>query len=227
MIDSMTEYRRLVIFTKFPERGQVKSRLAKDLGEERAADLYRCFIEDLLARLSRGPYRFLMAFYPVGKEREIKEMFGNEFSYMAQAGDNLGERMKNSFIRCFSEGAQSVVVIGSDSPDLPAWIIEEAFFSLDDHDAVIGPSVDGGYYLIGFRRETFNPDVFAGPSWGMEKVFRQTMTILQETGALVYVLPVWQDIDRPEDIAVLIEKSEKTEFTNSKTILYLRDSGLA
>jgi rSAM/selenodomain-associated transferase 1 len=227
MIDSLTEYRCLVMFTKFPERGQVKSRLAKDLGEDRAAELYRCFIEDLLARLSRGPYRFQMAFYPADKEHEIKGMLGNEFSYIPQAGENLGERMKNAFIRCFSEGSQSVVVIGSDSPDLPAWIIEEAFFSMDDHDAVIGPSVDGGYYLIGFRRETFNPDVFARPTWGMENVFRQTMTILQETGALVYLLPVWQDIDRPEDIAVLIGKSEKTGFTNSKTMLYLRGSGLA
>ena len=226
-MDSKTEYRCLVMFTKYPERGQVKSRLAKDMGKEKAAALYHCFIEDLLERLSRGTYRFQMAFYPADKEHEIKEMFGNEFSYISQAGVDLGERMKNTFNLCFSEGSQSVVVIGSDSPDLPAWIIEEAFFSLDDHDVVIGPSVDGGYYLIGFRKETFNPDVFAGPVWGTASVFQQTMTILRETGALVYALPVWQDIDRPEDIAVLIKNSEKTEFTNSKTILYLQSSGLA
>ena len=222
-----TEYRCLVMFTKFPERGQVKSRLAKDLGEERATELYRCFIEDLLERLSRGTYRFQMAFYPAGKEREIKEMFGNELSYTPQAGEDLGERMKNAFNLCFLEGSQSAVVIGSDCPDLPAWIIEEAFFSLDDHDVVIGPSVDGGYYLIGFRKETFNPDAFAGPTWGTANVFRQTMTNLQETGALVYVLPVWQDIDRPEDIAILIKNSEKRKFTNSKTLLYLQSNGLA
>ena len=152
------EDRCLVMFAKFPERGQVKSRLAKDLGEERVADLCRCFIEDLLERLSRGSYRFQMAFYPADKERETKEMFGNEFSYIPQSGEDLGERMKNIFSSCFSEGSQSVVVIGSDIPDLPAWIIEEAFFSLDDHDAVIGPSSDGGYYLIGFRKEAFKID---------------------------------------------------------------------
>lgn len=215
------------MFIRFPERGIVKSRLAKDLGEDKAADLYRCFIKDLLERLSKGSYRFQIAFCPAGKEHEIKKMFGNEFLYIPQAGGDLGEKMKNTFRRCFSERLRSAVVIGSDSPDLPAWIIEEAFFSLNDHDAVIGPSVDGGYYLIGFRRETFNPDVFAGPKWGTENVFRQTMTILQETGAMVYVLPEWQDIDRPEDIAVLIGKSEKTAFTNSKTMLYLRGIGLA
>ncbi|HVO68289.1 MAG TPA: TIGR04282 family arsenosugar biosynthesis glycosyltransferase [Syntrophales bacterium] len=220
------EDRCLVMFAKFPERGQVKSRLTKAIGEEKAAELYRCFIEDLLERLSGGNYRFQIAFYPAGKEHEIKKMLGNVFCYMPQVGGDLGERMKNAFSRCFSEGPRSVVVIGSDIPDLPAWIIEEAFFSLDDHDAVIGPSVDGGYYLIGFRKETFNPDIFAGPIWGTEDVFRQTMTILQETGALVYVLPIWQDIDKIEDIAAFIEKSEKTEFTNSKTMQYLRGSGL-
>jgi len=219
--------RCLVMFAKFPEQGQVKSRLTKDLGEERATDLYRCFIEDLLLRLSGGNYRFQIAFYPADKEREIREMFGHELLYTPQSGEDLGERMKNAFSRCFSEGPRSVVIIGSDIPDLPVWIIEEAFFSLDDHDAVIGPSVDGGYYLIGFRNETFNPDIFAGPIWGTEDVFRQTMTILRETGTLVHVLPPWQDIDNVEDIAALIEKSEKTKFTNSKTMLYLRGSGLA
>ena len=217
----------LVMFIKFPERGQVKSRLVKDLGEEKSAELYRCFIEDLLARFSQGNYRFQIAFSPAAKEREIKEMFGNDFLYIPQSGEDLGERMKNAFSHCFSEGPRSVVVIGSDIPDLPSWIVEEAFFSLNDHDAVIGPAADGGYYLIGFRKETFNPTVFTGPKWGTEDVFRQTMTILRETGALVYVLPLWQDIDRPENIAILIKNNEKSEFANSKTMQYLRGIGLA
>ena len=217
----------LVMFIKFPEQGQVKSRLAKDLGEEKSAELYRCFIEDLLARFSKRDYRFQIAFYPAVKECEIKEMFGNDFLYIPQSGEDLGERMKNAFSRCFSGGPRSVVIIGSDVPDLPAWIVEEAFFSLGDHDAIIGPSVDGGYYLIGFRKETFNPAIFTGPKWGNEDVFQQTMTILQEGGALVYTLPVWQDIDRPEDIAILIKNNEKSEFANSKTMQYLRGIGLA
>ena len=105
-MNSKKEYRCLVMFAKFPEGGQVKSRLAKDLGEERAAELYRCFIDDLLERLSRGNYRFQMAFYPANKEREIREMFGNEFSYIPQAGQDLGERMKNAFNICFSQHSQ-------------------------------------------------------------------------------------------------------------------------
>ena len=89
-------------------------------------------------------------------------MLGDEFSYIPQTGDDLGERMKLAFLRCFSEGARSVVLIGSDIPDLPARIVDEAFRALDENDAVIGPAADGGYYLIGFKRDTFNGNVFPG-----------------------------------------------------------------
>jgi len=215
------------MFVKFPERGEVKSRLSRSLGEEIATDLYRCFIEDLLEKLAQGAYRFRMAFHPEGKEHEIREMFGSGFSSMPQKGKDLGERMKHAFIRCFSEGFRSVVVIGSDSPDLPARIIEKSFLALEDHDAVIGPSADGGYYLIGFTRETFNPDVFTGLAWGTETIYQETMDILHKAGTLAHILPVWQDVDRPEDITILIKNSKKTGFTGSKTIAYLRDRGLA
>ena len=215
------------MFVKFPERGEVKSRISRGLGEEIATDLYRCFIEDLLEKLAQGAYRFRIAFHPEGKEHEIREMFGSGFSTMPQEGKDLGERMKHAFIRCFSEGFCSVVVIGSDSPDLPAQIIEMAFLALEDHDAVIGPAADGGYYLIGFAREAFNPDVFSGLAWGAETIYQETMDILHKAGALAYVLPVWQDVDRPEDIMILIKNSKKTGFAGSKTIAYLRDRGLA
>jgi rSAM/selenodomain-associated transferase 1 len=224
---SMTEDRCLVMFVKFPDRGEVKSRLSRGLGEEIATDLYRCFIEDLLEKLAQGDYRFRMAFHPEGKEHEIREMFGGGFSTMPQEGKDLGERMKHAFIRCFSEGFCSVVVIGSDSPDLPARIIEKSFLALEDHDAVIGPSADGGYYLIGFTREAFHPDVFSGLAWGAETIYQETMDILHKAGALAHILPVWQDVDRPEDITILIKNSKKTGFAGSKTISYLRDRGLA
>ena len=215
------------MFVKFPDRGEVKSRISRGLGEEIATDLYRCFIEDLLEKLAQGAYRFRMAFHPEGKEHEIREMFGGGFSYMPQEGKDLGERMKHAFIRCFSEGFCSVVVIGSDSPDLPARIIEMAFLALEDHDAVIGPSADGGYYLIGFTRETFHPDVFSGLAWGTETIYQETLDILHKAGSLAHILPVWQDVDRPEDITILIKNSEKTGFADSKTIAYLRDRGFA
>ena len=226
-MSATAEDRCLVMFVRFPGRGQVKSRLAKDLGEEAATNLYRCFVEDLLERFSKEDYRLRIAFYPAEKEREIREMLGHEFSYIPQAGEDLGERMKLSFLRCFSEGVRSVVLIGSDIPDLPARIVDEAFRALDKYEAVIGPSVDGGYYLLGFKQDTFNGDVFMGLSWGAEMVFQETMNILHIAGALVHVLPVWWDIDKPQDIGALIKNNEDTGFADSKTMLYLKTIGLA
>jgi hypothetical protein len=221
------EDRCLVMFVRFPEHGQVKSRLAKDIGEEAAANLYRCFVEDLLERFSREPYRFHIAFYPAEKGREMREMLGEEFSYIPQNGEDLGERMKLSFLWCFSEGARSVVLIGSDVPDLPTWIVDEAFRALDKFDAVIGPAIDGGYYLLGFNEDSFCKDVFMGLPWGAETVFHDTMNIFHMAGALVHVLPVHWDIDKYEDIAALIKNNKYTRFINSKTILYLKAIGLA
>ncbi|MGZ6249236.1 MAG: TIGR04282 family arsenosugar biosynthesis glycosyltransferase [Syntrophales bacterium] len=217
----------LIMFVRFPEQGQVKSRLAKDIGEEPATNLYRCFVDDLSERFSKEPYRLCLAFHPREKEREMKEMLGHDFSYIPQTGEDLGERMKLAFLRCFSEGARSVVLIGSDIPDLPARIVDEAFRALDKYGTVIGPSLDGGYYLLGFRQETFNEGIFAWLPWGAETVFQQTMNILHMAGALVHVLPVWWDIDKHEDIAVLIKNSKDTGFTDSKTMLYLKAIGLA
>ncbi len=219
--------RCLIMFVRFPDQGLVKSRLAKDLGAEAAKNLYRCFVEDLLERFSGKYYSFRLAFHPPEKEREMKEMLGDKFSYIPQAGDDLGERMKLAFLRCFSEGARSVVLIGSDIPDLPARIVDEAFRALDEKDAVIGPAADGGYYLIGFKRDTVIGNVFPGIHWGTDAVFRKTMEILHEAGTLVHVLPVWRDIDRYEDIAALIKNSKDTGFTNSRTMLYLKTIDLA
>ena len=137
-MNAEAEYRCLIMFARFPEQGQVKSRLAKDLGAEAATNLYRCFVEDLLERFSKKDYRLLIAFYPAEKEREMREMLGDEFSYSPQTDGDLGERMKLSFLRCFSEGTRSVVLIGSDIPDLPARIVDEAFRALDKYGAAIG-----------------------------------------------------------------------------------------
>ncbi|MCG6533949.1 MAG: TIGR04282 family arsenosugar biosynthesis glycosyltransferase [Syntrophales bacterium LBB04] len=221
------EDRCLIMFVRFPGQGQVKSRLAKDLDAEVATNLYRCFVQDLSERLSREAYRLCIAFHPGDKEREMREMLGDEFSYFPQMGEDLGERMKLAFLRCFSEGARSVVLIGSDIPDLPARIVDEAFRALDKCGAVIGPSVDGGYYLIGFRQDTLNGDVFAGLPWGEDSVFQETMNILRMAGDPVHMLPVWRDIDNREDIRALIKTSGNEGFADSKTMLYLKARGLA
>jgi rSAM/selenodomain-associated transferase 1 len=212
------------MFVKYPEAGKVKSRLNLGGDEGLVADLYRCFIEDLLERLSAGDYRFLIAYDPPERQIDFMELFGAGFSYMPQIGADLGIRMYDA-IRCFLEGFRSVVVIGSDSPDLPRWVIAEAFKSLDSHGAVIGPAWDGGYYLIGFSRDSLTPHVFEDMAWGTESVFNETMRRFRKEGISVHVLPKWIDMDRPEDIHALMMADEGSDFAESRTIRYLKERG--
>lgn len=217
----MIQKRCVVMFVKYPEKGEVKSRLTKYLDEDFVVNLYKNFVVDLLETLEKGDYKFKIAFYPIEKRFKIIQQFGNGYSYLPQIGADLGGKMKNAFSQCFSEGFRKVMIIGSDSPDLTNQIIEEAFNSLENHDVVIGPSLDGGYYLIGFKKETFYPEVFKGISWSTETVFENTMKILSKKGYEVCVLPKWRDVDRPEDLKELIKRNEKTRFANSRTISYL------
>lgn len=107
--------------------------------------------------------------------------------------------MKNAFIKCFDDGYKKVAIIGSDSPTLPALYIMEAFNT--DQEVVIGPTVDSGYYLVGMNRGI--TDIFGGVSWGTEKVLPQTLERLREKGAGLKLLPLWYDVDLPEDLKFL------------------------
>jgi uncharacterized protein len=219
--------RCLIMFAKYPEKGKVKTRLCGKWHEGIVARLYRSFIEDLLERLSGGDYHFRIAYHPVEKKIDFIRQFGNGISYMAQIGEDLGERMSGAFTRVFLEDFQTVIIIGSDSPDLPREIINEAFQSLEKNGAVMGPSCDGGYYLIGFRQDSFFPGAFEGIAWGTSHVFEKTIELLHNAGIDVHVLPRWLDIDTPEDIADLIKNNEKSDFADSKTISFLKNHGMA
>ena len=222
----MSHKRCLVMFARYPEKGKVKSRLILNGDEPPVADLYRCFIEDLLEKLSTGNYQFWMAYDPPERKNDFVELFGGGFFYTPQMAGDLGKRMCNAFTGCFLKGFRSVVIIGSDSPDLPAQIIEEAFDSLDRNGAVIGPTFDGGYYLIGFSRESFSSQVFENMAWSTDRVFPETMRRFQEDAVSVHVLPRWRDMDRREDLRALVEKHEKSDFGQSRTIRFLKEHGL-
>jgi rSAM/selenodomain-associated transferase 1 len=222
----MNQERCLITFIKYPKKGKVKSRLV--LGDDsHVADLYRCFIEDLFERVSSGDYRFLIAFDPPEKEKDFAELFGKDFYYMPQTGADLGKRMHNAFISCFAEGFQSVVIIGSDSPDLPREIIEEAFESLKSYGAVIGPTYDGGYYLIGFSKDSFSEVFFESIVWSTDSVYTETIRRFDREGISFHVLPRWRDIDTVNDLKALLKDCENSDFSRSKTVKFLKDKGFA
>ena len=195
--------RCLLFFIRSPEKGNVKSRLAAAIGDELTVKLYKSFVLRMLSTLKRGNFPFYICFHPENALMGLKKWLGGHHHYIPQKGKDLGERMRNGFTEAFQMGFKRVVLIGSDIPDLPLEFIQEAFTSLEEKDAVIGPALDGGYYLIGFKDQTFSPQVFEGMPWGAETVFDETMRVLKRLGQRVHTLPYQRDIDTIEDLKQL------------------------
>jgi rSAM/selenodomain-associated transferase 1 len=219
------EKRCIAMFVKCPEKGSVKSRLSPALDDELIVSLYESFVVDLLATLKRSGHPYRIAFTPADRKEEIIRRFGRCDS-IPQIGADLGDRMDNAFRRCFADGFTAVLIIGSDVPDLPSEIVTEAFAALDNRDAVIGPSVDGGYYLIGFTKEMFVPGVFEGISWSTDAVFPETMARLERAEIGVHLLPPWRDVDTPEDLKDLVRRNRDTPFDRSMTMMCLTARGV-
>jgi hypothetical protein len=219
--------RCLILFVKYPEKGRVKSRLICNDNAQFTANLYGHFVDDLLSALSLGIFQMKIAFDPPGRYDDMKKRFGEQYEYIPQRGNDLGERMSDAFGTCFSEGFRSAILIGSDCPDLPLDLIQEAFDALESgHEVVIGPSIDGGYYLIGFRKDTFNTGIFKNINWGEKSVYESTVKRLGDERCLVYIAPAWRDIDSIADLEALIEKHNASPFQYSATMSFLKDSAI-
>lgn len=223
---SSEDKRCILLFVKSPIEGQVKTRLAARLGHETARRLYESFVLDTLEIVNALDIHVRICFLPADAENEFKQWLGTEYEYFPQAGRDLGQRMRNAFSEAFDDGLNEVVVIGSDIPDLPAEYLEQAFTALGDSDVVLGPSSDGGYYLIGFSRDSFIPEAFDNISWSTADVLEQTKEILNRQVRRTHMLPQWNDIDTAEDLQLLIERNKDTAFTGSETFLCLRQSKL-
>lgn len=216
----------ILLFVKHPVAGKVMTRLAEHIGQDVATDLYKSFVADILTTLHTLSVNFKIVFYPPDAEKKFQRWLGEEYSYIRQTGKDLGQRMKNAFLKAFSNGLDKVILIGSDIPDLPAEYLELGFKALETNDVVLGPSSDGGYYLIGFVKEAFLPNVFEGITWSSADVFEQTLHILKQHTRRVYLLPQWQDVDTLTDLKSLLRRNRNTAFQKSATISYLKDGKL-
>ena len=195
--------RCIVLFTKAPVPGKVKTRLTTHLTNVEAAHFHEAFVRDTLAVLMRlnGIEKFIAA-HPGGKNDFFK-MLTREYGVRTidQGPGNLGDRLKRVLGELSLRGFNEVVAIGSDSPTLPVERIDAAFGFLGGSSLVIGPSLDGGYYLIGFSGGL--PAVFDGISWGRETVFEETLRIAGEKGLSPAILPYWYDVDTMQELRFL------------------------
>jgi len=212
-----------LLLAKFPECGGVKVRLARQVGDDAATELYRNFVLDSLSMLNRSGIPFLICFHPADSLDRFRAWLGIRYDYMPQRGRNLGERLRNGLLDALSRGFRGTMAIGSDSPDLPEAIILEARDALQVHDVVIGPSPDGGYYLIGFKSDAFLPEPFEGIAWSTATVFRETMKRLKGGGRDVFILPPWNDIDTYDDLKAFGMRNSRC--SSSQTMRYLFKHG--
>jgi rSAM/selenodomain-associated transferase 1 len=185
----------------------VKTRLAAELGDEKAAAIYEAMLFDILetwsspAVLAPGGRRVLV-FAPGDAGPWFDRRVPPCFALQPQAEGGLGERMAAFFAGEFQDGAQRVVLIGADSPTLDPTIVISAFLCLESRDVVLGPATDGGYYLVGARGAV--PPVFEGVDFSTPAVLGQTIDRLRDTGLSLGVLPPWYDVDTPDDLRLLV-----------------------
>ena len=184
----------LLIFTRNPELGKVKTRLAKTIGAEKALAIYKF----LLAHTKKVTEKIACdkAVYYSVKVREDDLWNGEIYQKKQQLGEDLGIRMQNAFQDAFANGYEKVLIVGSDLIDLSEEIIENGFLQLASNDVVIGPAEDGGYYLLGMK--SVHPNVFKNKNWGTSSVREETLNDLKDKK--VHLLNELNDADVLDDI---------------------------
>lgn len=190
----MKNNKLLLIFTRNPELGKVKTRLAKTVGDETALKIY-IFLLQKTHEVSLKVSSDKAIYYSV-KIRENDIWDTNSYQKHLQMGYDLGSRMQHAFQQSFKDSYQKVVIIGSDLYDLTPEIIENSFIQLDTSDLVLGPAKDGGYYLLGMKK--LHPSVFQNKEWGTATVLKETLEDLKDKK--VSLLEELNDVDVYEDI---------------------------
>lgn len=192
---SRNSQRALLIFTRNPEPGKCKTRLAASIGSQAALNIYRFLIQHTasIAGKVEGVDKFV---YFSEQPGEGSFWAPEHFRHRLQKGEDLGERMLQAFQEVFSQGYTQAVLIGSDLYDLSSEDLRQAFVQLSRHEVVLGPAADGGYYLIGLKKAM--PVLFREKQWGMPTVLKDTLQNLEEVDTCL--LPVRNDVDRYEDI---------------------------
>ena len=187
---------RLIVFVKAPRPGLVKTRLARSLGPQAACAAYLRLVEMLLSG-----FRLLdqveLCFTPDDAASEIQAWMRKPWSAAPQGQGDLGRRLVSAFERAFTDGMKRVAIIGADCPAVTVPDIHESFAALRDHDVVVGPAMDGGYWLVGMNG--MHSRLFDDISWGTERVFSETMNHIRNAGLTVQVLRELEDVDTEEE----------------------------
>jgi uncharacterized protein len=213
----------LYIIARAPRAGEVKTRLARQIGEEGAARLYAAFLRDLGHRFAHGAFRPRWYVTPAGGWPEIATLLPNgaPWTVRAQPEGSLTDRQRHLLREAAASGETPVVLIASDSPQLEVSVVAEAFDLLRGHELVLGPTLDGGYYLIGMRGWH---DVLAGATMGHADVLSEVRERASALGLRTALLPATFDVDEAEDLAQLVELARvRPDLASTQAVLHELD----
>ena len=211
----------LIMVAKKPEPGFTKTRLCPPFTPQEAAQFYRCLMLDTLKLVKRVEgVEPCVAYAPIGARAYFQSLVPGEVRLISQQGADLGERLANALADRFQHGSRKVVVMNSDGPTLPLTYLEQAFQQLQNHDVSLGMGHDGGYYLIGMRRD--QPELFENISWSSDQVLSQTLDACRRLQLKVHRLPQWYDVDVADDLQHLRSDLVKNPAAAPHTEAFLR-----
>jgi hypothetical protein len=193
----------LIIFTRYPEPGKTKTRLIPVLGSVGAANLQRQMTEHTIFQVKELQKLIDISVevrFAGGDLQLMQDWLGLDLVYQSQGEGDLGLRMARSLFEAFQFGAEKAIIIGTDCPGVNAQVLATAFDKLHTFELVLGPAIDGGYYLIGLRQPI--PELFANIEWGTAQVFQKTVEIAQKLNLSYVNLTPLADVDRPEDLPI-------------------------
>jgi rSAM/selenodomain-associated transferase 1 len=200
----------LIVFGKDPVKGKVKTRLAQTLGNDFANRLYKMCVENTLNELRKLDSNYNVYLFSDSGKLQVNKLNEVGFIFRKQNGNDIGEKMKNSFKEVFSCGFCKAILIGTDIPDISCKIIEKAFNLLDESDVVLGPAKDGGYYLIGMKeRYDF---LFSGIDWSSREVLSQSLFKVKKKGKRTKILEKLNDIDTKTDLEDWLKNDVDSKF---------------
>ncbi len=214
----------LIVFTREPEPGKTKTRLMPYFTQEQCAGLHSCMLRDISREMKSADADIIVA-YTGGRNGPefLRKTFGKTAVFIEQIGADIGARMKNAIKEALELGYDKVVLIGTDIPEIRAESVNDAFSKLDSSDIVLGPTEDGGYYLIGMS--LVHPEAFEVKVYGTGSVFEETAESLRLADLSVALADKYPDIDTPEDISAYRKRMrEDSSVRNSHTGRYIRDA---
>lgn len=197
---------------KFPRKGLVKTRLKPFLTDEQCVELSICFLQDTVNKAKKITPNLIVAFSPADDRNELKKLLPDDIILTEQKGNDLGERMNSAFEFAEAKGFSPVIMIGTDSPTFPPKFINSAieFFKNVETKIVLGAAKDGGYYLIGLRNAA--NEIFENVEWSSAETYEQTAENARRIFACEPAqIPVWYDVDTPEDLKILRDEFMKNE----------------